>query len=377
MFCVSCGTKVVDESSFCSSCGARIVTPVADDGVASTERSVGSDASSATPSKKGGFVLRVSGVLALLWGTSIWLIAASSRAEVLTRLADGALFVAYGAALLQRDRNARWLGPLIAFLFTLGVVTSGLSPILVLADVVMVAFVGFLHVQRDELFSKNRITTSGRNRASRTRLLTVAAVAVVALAVVAFAVVTFGFASHVTQTRSAQAAAASGATVRPEYQQSLRERETTQKGAPPLNSEPPVLRADDRFAPVKNPNSVGDLDSQAKCATQAALFYANSHIPESGMNGYVNHFNARLNRCFVSVQVVTALGNEGSFLTDRAVYDAFEGSMVANIQLHSGDPDQGKNRVVECSVTLPSEAQRTCRSEEEFKAMARVYMDLP
>lgn len=94
------------------------------------------------------------------------------------------------------------------------------------------------------------------------------------------------------------------------------------------------------------------------------------------MSDYTNHYSPKLNKCFVLVQYGDTKMLPGTIFTYRILEDAFEGKIYAN---YSWNPEKNKFfwdvPPTQCKVTLPSGAEITCHSAEEFDALVKQYME--
>lgn len=117
------------------------------------------------------------------------------------------------------------------------------------------------------------------------------------------------------------------------------------------------------------------LDLQAQCARQAALIYKDSGWEKEVMAGYENHYNEKLNKCFVIMQNTDTKIAPGKITTSRFLSDAFEGRNLGNYFWQS---DKTKKywevAPYTCDVTLPSGEKKVCKSSEEFEELLKVYM---
>ena len=64
------------------------------------------------------------------------------------------------------------------------------------------------------------------------------------------------------------------------------------------------------------------MDFQEKCARQAREEFKLSGLDKHEMAGMSNHYNARLNKCFVEIQDTDARTNRGTIVTSKTVSDA-------------------------------------------------------
>lgn len=115
------------------------------------------------------------------------------------------------------------------------------------------------------------------------------------------------------------------------------------------------------------------LDLQAQCSEQARKAFNLSGFKESEGTVFRNHYNARLNHCFIETQ--HPLVQRGVVWTFRDVYDAFEGHPVATYIWHT---EEGKKywevKPKMCEVQFPAGEKQPCQSEEEFSKLIAVYM---
>jgi outer membrane murein-binding lipoprotein Lpp len=117
-----------------------------------------------------------------------------------------------------------------------------------------------------------------------------------------------------------------------------------------------------------------NLDTQAKCAQQARIAFNESGLDKQAMRGYTNHYNQKLNSCFVRLNSLKAAGKD--LATYTSVQDAFEGKSYAeyfsaNIK---GEPPWSVKPSV-CMVTMASGEDKDCESKKEFEELVKVYME--
>jgi hypothetical protein len=77
-----------------------------------------------------------------------------------------------------------------------------------------------------------------------------------------------------------------------------------------------------------------------------------------------NHFNSKLMMCFVQVQIV----HTNPFSEGLELWNGFENRRLGSFYQSNQYP------VTFCSVTTPS-GEKSCKSKEEFLALAKVYTD--
>jgi len=120
--------------------------------------------------------------------------------------------------------------------------------------------------------------------------------------------------------------------------------------------------------------AVGSLDFQSKCADRAEKVFNAGTYDRDGQAEYKNHFSPLLGKCFVLISY-TYVDKHGVVRTSKTLSDAFESTVFGSysssyqskIEVMPAEPDQ-------CSVTLPSGEEKSCRSSMDFEALARAYM---
>src|SRR5664279_5151412 len=70
------------------------------------------------------------------------------------------------------------------------------------------------------------------------------------------------------------------------------------------------------------------LDYQQKCAEQARKVFNDLGYKPNDMAGYENHYNTKLNKCFVFVQNTDAT-QQPTIWTYKTLFDAYEGKTYA------------------------------------------------
>ncbi len=104
-----------------------------------------------------------------------------------------------------------------------------------------------------------------------------------------------------------------------------------------------------------------NLEQKEKCATQADKVFRQLGYDLNGGGTLQNHFNIRLNKCFMSVG--TSI-KDFSFLF---LIDAYEQKGYAELSESRSSFD--------CSLTPPAEEKRTCKSRSEYEAFTSNYME--
>lgn len=112
-----------------------------------------------------------------------------------------------------------------------------------------------------------------------------------------------------------------------------------------------------------------NLDSQAKCSEQARQVFAQREgdYKKIGPAWYENHYNPKLNRCFIHVRGMRVGSSRD--LSFQYVFDAFEGREYGEYAQRADEPPW------QCSVTLLSGEKKDCRNLREFSQLVRAYME--
>lgn len=112
------------------------------------------------------------------------------------------------------------------------------------------------------------------------------------------------------------------------------------------------------------------LDLQSKCSSQADAEYKTQGWGNKGTSSYINHYNRRLNKCFLQVYVFGTVINRQLY-GSTYVTDAFEGKTYGTYYGKSGQ-DEKPNL---CTTTSLTGEDTFCHSEYEFKAAIKQYME--
>ena len=120
-----------------------------------------------------------------------------------------------------------------------------------------------------------------------------------------------------------------------------------------------------------------NLDMQAKCAQEARLVYNESGLKreeKDAWSDYTNHYNRRLNKCFVMFD--TSQWHGSGFTVYKSVLDAFEGRGYGEyFWSNPRDKPAWEVKPTVCRVTLLSGEHKDCESVEEFEQLIKVYME--
>jgi hypothetical protein len=115
------------------------------------------------------------------------------------------------------------------------------------------------------------------------------------------------------------------------------------------------------------------FEFQEKCAKQAKEYlsqFDNHDVVES-----LNHYNAKLNKCFVETRS-ESFSNGYPHSETKILTDAFEGKDYGEyIFISTPNKPDYLGSPAECEVTLPSGEETTCHSSDEFDALVKQYME--
>jgi hypothetical protein len=106
-----------------------------------------------------------------------------------------------------------------------------------------------------------------------------------------------------------------------------------------------------------------NLELQEKCALQAERMFR--ILGYEG--GYVSHYNAELNRCFMTVDT----GTIRPLRITKFLYDAYEQRQYAGFQLTGNS----RNPPDVCALKSPGEKRKLCKSVGEYEAFVARYME--
>jgi hypothetical protein len=118
------------------------------------------------------------------------------------------------------------------------------------------------------------------------------------------------------------------------------------------------------------------IDLQSKCAKQAQEAFKRDGFEGEKGASFSNHYNQKLNKCFVQVESVDWKTAPGTVFTNKVLSDAFEGKVYAEYMWRS---DKVKKYwevpPLRCSVTLLSGEEKDCHSSDEFDRQVKAYME--
>lgn len=89
-----------------------------------------------------------------------------------------------------------------------------------------------------------------------------------------------------------------------------------------------------------------DIESQAKCRDDAAKYFSSKNYKNSDGFDYINHYNSKLNRCFILITGRSL--NDNSLFID--LYDAIEGKHYATFNGHVSCIDFITNNTNKCNL---------------------------
>lgn len=125
-------------------------------------------------------------------------------------------------------------------------------------------------------------------------------------------------------------------------------------------------------AKLETLSRTSSLDAQAKCAEQAEKNFANAGFDPGGIQDYTNHYNAKMNKCFVLMSSTRAEPPRQF----KTLTDAFEGKSYGDYFWINKDGKQYYEvKPFVCKVVLPNGEDRVCGSQQEFETLIKAYME--
>jgi hypothetical protein len=112
------------------------------------------------------------------------------------------------------------------------------------------------------------------------------------------------------------------------------------------------------------------LEQDQKCSKGAKEYFdGGSWASKDTIGWYENHFNPRLNRCYIHVRSNMSLGN--AFFYYQLLADVNDGKTIAQYdkQVPTGTADYIVKPFV-CDML-----EKYCKSDEEFDAFVKTYME--
>ena len=117
--------------------------------------------------------------------------------------------------------------------------------------------------------------------------------------------------------------------------------------------------------------SANDFGLQEKCASQAKEFfeYIYPNKAERDEEEYSNHYNSRLNKCFIRIRHAILASSDSPFFSLQ-LWDAVEKKQYGSYLLMPDNKGSFAVKPVECGVL-----DQHCTSREEFDALVKNYME--
>jgi hypothetical protein len=115
------------------------------------------------------------------------------------------------------------------------------------------------------------------------------------------------------------------------------------------------------------------LAQQKMCADQARKFVTDPDFDHSSWMGYANHYDPKLNVCYLRVLVNVNPFTDAKYQARATqVFDAFEGVERANLLTDmSGNIEAGA-----CSITLMGQEPIYCHTVDEFYVLVKRYFGI-
>lgn len=116
------------------------------------------------------------------------------------------------------------------------------------------------------------------------------------------------------------------------------------------------------------------LEYQEKCAEQAKKSFSEMGYKPKDLAGYENHYNAKLNKCFIMIQNTDAKYSP-TIWNYKNLLDAYEGKAYGEYSWHTvKDKKYWEVPPFTCKVVLLTGEERFCKSDEEFDELTKIYM---
>jgi hypothetical protein len=115
-----------------------------------------------------------------------------------------------------------------------------------------------------------------------------------------------------------------------------------------------------------------NLDAQAKCAQQSRAEFDAQAWPKTSMASFTNHYNQKLNKCFM--ETVTTPSDLKPYVPTsfRTVADAFEGKVYADyFWRNATNKKYWEVAPTECKVTTLTGETVFCKSTEEYEQLIK------
>jgi hypothetical protein len=130
------------------------------------------------------------------------------------------------------------------------------------------------------------------------------------------------------------------------------------------------------LVPGKNCNAQqASLDLQEKCSSKAESEFAKSDLQSREQAVVTNHYNVKLDRCFIEIDQYYVMDHFGNLWNYKTVSDAYEGKIFGSYAWKS---DKIKKywevKPTECKVMDQNGQDLLCNSDVEFDNLIKIYM---
>ncbi|MBU3562836.1 MULTISPECIES: hypothetical protein [Polynucleobacter] len=111
------------------------------------------------------------------------------------------------------------------------------------------------------------------------------------------------------------------------------------------------------------------LELSKKCSDQSIIAFKQLGFKVGTTDFYENHYNNKLNKCFILIQspIATASAN-------KQLIDAFELKSYAYWEVRF-DNKKLENAFQVCEITIPNEPKKLCKSADDFDKFVSAYMN--
>jgi hypothetical protein len=127
---------------------------------------------------------------------------------------------------------------------------------------------------------------------------------------------------------------------------------------------------------LKQQKETATLDLQEKCAKQARSEFNQLGWGKDPTALFTNHYNAKLNKCFMEIQNTDLKTSPGDIFTNRTLFDAFEGKPYGQYIWKSDDVKKYWEVPPKyCRLYSEDGKEQLCHSTEEYEAWVKKYME--
>lgn len=111
-------------------------------------------------------------------------------------------------------------------------------------------------------------------------------------------------------------------------------------------------------------SNIGNIDFQEKCAKQSEKLYNDvGKAKGNALNGFINHYNPKLSKCFV-LMGFNSYDSNGGFIS-KYLYDAYESKLYAE---YFRNIENMKPLV--CVIL-----DKSCQNDQQFDSFVNIYME--